>query len=132
MAQHSEDESYIEEFFRRLYDFEHDRRQKIRAAVAFPAGVLGVLGGLIGFYAQQCPPTLTPFWPNGLLVLMLVVIGATFGWTVYWLVMAYWPLLETAYIASPSQIYDYMEKLCEHHKEDGCEEARSTGGWRSI
>lgn len=120
MAKDHEGETYTQQVFREMYEAEIERRQKIRKEVAFPAGVLAILGGLIGFYAQQSPPTFFPWWPNGILAVCLILMCIAFGWTVYWLVAAYWPLLETAYTSGPSEIYDYIERLCEHYKGEGC------------
>lgn len=116
------------EFYRGLYDAEWTRRDEVRQAAGFPAGVLTLLAGVLVFYARTYSDSRT--WAATLFVGSFAAALIAFCVAVYMLARS---LFGPKYlrIPWPSQIRDYEEGLIKFYRGKPDAEALATRDWET-
>jgi hypothetical protein len=85
---------FEESFFQESYDAEIERMHKLDLAVAFPTGVITILGGWIVYYAQNLPAA---SWHVLFVLFLVCVLAAAAFWAggVYYTIL-HWSRLRAS------------------------------------
>ena len=113
----SEPKKYLEELFKNMYLAELDRKDKIKAHLSLPVGIIIALGGVGAYYIQNFPPLRIEFW-SIFFVLSCVGLFLSVVFAVYYLVRALYGY-KYGYIATPGKIYQYVLNLINYYKNIG-------------